>query len=290
KGNYDWDKKKINYWNPIDLYVGGAEHATRHLIYARFWHKFLFDIGAVANEEPFTRLQNVGLILAEDGRKMSKRWNNVINPDQVVEEYGADAMRLYEMFMGPFDQPCAWSTKGVVGVRRFLERIWALNEKISDKAVSDKKLIAQIHQTIKKVSEDIEAMRFNTAISCMMQLSNEMGKTESINKEDFLILLKLLSPFAPHLTEELWNEAGNKESIFEANWPQYDVALAKDEEITLAVQINGKLRDTLNVSADITEAEARSTALASEKIQKWLEGKEPKKVIYVKGKLISIVL
>ncbi len=289
-GNYDWDKKKINYWNPIDLYVGGAEHATRHLIYARFWHKFLFDIGAVANEEPFTRLQNVGLILAEDGRKMSKRWNNVINPDQVVEEYGADAMRLYEMFMGPFDQPCAWSTKGVVGVRRFLERIWALAEKISDKAISDKKLTAQLHQTIKKVSEDIEAMRFNTAISCMMQLSNEMGKAESISKEDFCVLLKLLSPFAPHMTEELWNEVGNKESIFESAWPQYYAALAKDEEITLAVQINGKLRDTLTVSADITEEHARNTALASEKIQKWLEGKEPKKVIYVKGKLISIVL
>ncbi len=290
EGNYDWDKKKINYWNPIDLYVGGAEHATRHLIYARFWHKFLFDIGAVANEEPFTRLQNVGLILAEDGRKMSKRWNNVINPDQVVEEYGADSMRLYEMFMGPFDQSCAWSTKGVVGVRRFLERVWTLNEKISDSAVSDKKLTAQLHQTIKKVSEDIEGLRFNTAISCMMQLSNEMGKAESITKEDFSVLLKLLSPFAPHMMEELWNEAGNKESIFESAWPQYNAELAKDEEITLAVQVNGKLRDTLTVSADISEEEAKAAVLASEKIQKWLEGKEPKKIIYVKGKLISIVL
>lgn len=288
--NYDWDKKKINYWNPIDLYVGGAEHATRHLIYARFWHKFLFDIGAVANEEPFTRLQNVGLILAEDGRKMSKRWNNVINPDQVVEEYGADAMRLYEMFMGPFDQPCAWSTKGVVGVRRFLERVWALNEKVSEGVVSDKKLTAQLHQTIKKVSEDIEAMRFNTAISCMMQFSNEFGKAEAINKEDFGVLLKLLSPFAPHMTEELWNEAGNTESIFESAWPKYDAELAKDEEVTLAVQVNGKLRDTLTVNAEISEEEAKAMALSSEKIQKWLEGKEPKKVIYVKGKLISIVL
>ncbi len=289
-GNYDWDKKKISYWNPIDLYVGGAEHATRHLIYARFWHKFLFDIGAVANEEPFTRLQNVGLILAEDGRKMSKRWNNVINPDEVVAEYGADAMRLYEMFMGPFDQPCAWSTKGVVGVRRFLERVWALNEKVSDAAIRDKKLIAQLHQTIKKVSEDIEEMRFNTAISCMMQLSNEMGKAESISKEDFCVLLKLLSPFAPHMTEEIWNEVGNKESIFESVWPKYDAELAKDEEITLAVQVNGKLRDTLVVSADISEEDAKVAVLASEKIQKWLEGKEPKKVIYIKGKLLSIVL
>ena len=290
QGNYDWNKEKLNYWNPIDLYVGGAEHATRHLIYARFWHKFLFDIGAVANEEPFTRLQNVGLILAEDGRKMSKRWNNVINPNEVVEEYGADAMRLYEMFMGPFDQPCAWSTKGVVGVRRFLERVWNLSEKVADGAQTDKKVTAQVHQTIKKVSEDIEAMRFNTAISTMMELINELSKSETVSKEDYSVLLKLLSPFAPHLTEELWLELGNKESIFESTWPKYDAELAKDEEITLAVQVNGKLRDTLVVSADISEEAAKELVLNSEKIQKWLEGKEPKKVIYVKGKLISIVI
>lgn len=288
-GNYDWDKKKINYWDPIDLYVGGAEHATRHLIYARFWHKFLFDIGAVANEEPFTRLQNVGLILAEDGRKMSKRWNNVINPNEVVEEYGADAVRLYEMFMGPFDQPCAWSTKGVVGVRRFLERVWNLSEKVGD-TQNDKKITAQIHQTIKKVSEDIEAMRFNTAISTMMELINELSRCEKINKEDYLVLLKLLSPFAPHLAEELWSQLGNQGSIFESTWPQYDAELAKDEEITLAVQINGKLRDTLVVSAEISEEEAKKLVLESEKIQKWLNGQTPKKVIYIKGKLISIVI
>lgn len=288
-GNYDWDKKKINYWNPIDLYVGGAEHATRHLIYARFWHKFLFDIGAVANEEPFTRLQNVGLILAEDGRKMSKRWNNVINPNEVVEEYGADAMRLYEMFMGPFDQPCAWSTKGVVGVRRFLERVWNLSEKIGE-AQNNKKITAQIHQTIKKVSDDIEAMRFNTAISTMMELINELSKCEKINKEDYLVLLKLLSPFAPHLAEELWSQLGNQDSIFESTWPKYDAELAKDEELTLAVQVNGKLRDTLVVSADISEEEVTKLVLDSEKIQKWLNGQIPKKIIYIKGKLVSIVI
>ena len=289
-GNYEWNKEKLNYWNPIDLYVGGAEHATRHLIYARFWHKFLFDIGAVANEEPFTRLQNVGLILAEDGRKMSKRWNNVINPNEVVEEYGADAMRLYEMFMGPFDQPCAWSTKGVVGVRRFLERVWALSEKISEAAVSDKKLVAQVHQTIQKVSKDIEGLCFNTAISSMMELTNEFNKFETINKSDYLLLIKLLSPFAPHMCEDLWSQLGNSESIFESGWPQYNAELAKDDEITLAIQINGKLRDTLIVGADITEEQAKAMAIKSEKVQKWLEGKEPKKLIYVKGKLISIVM
>jgi len=289
QGNYGWDNEKMNYWNPVDLYVGGAEHATRHLIYARFWHKFLYDIGVVANNEPFTRLQNVGLILAEDGRKMSKRWNNVINPNDVVEEYGADAMRLYEMFMGPFDQPCAWSTKGVVGVRRFLERVWNLSEKIGE-AQNDKKITAQIHQTIKKVSEDIEAMRFNTAISTMMELLNELHKCEKINKGDYLLLLKLLSPFSPHITEELWSQLGDESSIFESKWPQYDAELAKDDEITLAVQVNGKLRDTLVVPADIEEEAAKALALKSEKVFKWLEGKEPKKVIYVAGKLVSIVV
>jgi leucyl-tRNA synthetase len=288
-GNYFWNKEKINYWNPIDLYVGGAEHATRHLIYARFWHKFLFDIGAVGSSEPFTRLQNVGLILAEDGRKMSKRWNNVINPNEVVEEYGADAMRLYEMFMGPFDQPCAWSTKGVVGVRRFLERVWALSDRVNNETQENDRFVALLHQTIKKVSEDIEAMRFNTAIAKLMTLVNEVGQGE-ISKQTFSILLKLLSPFAPHLAEELWSQLGNPGSIFESAWPQYDSDLAKDEEITLVVQVNGKLRDTLVVSAEIGEADAKDLALKSEKIQKWLEGKEPKKVIYIKGKLVSVVI
>jgi len=283
------NKAKEKYWSPIDLYVGGAEHATRHLIYARFWHKFLFDIGVVANDEPFTRLQNVGLILAQDGRKMSKRWNNVINPDDVVDEYGADAMRLYEMFMGPFDQPCAWNTKGVVGVRRFLDRVWVLNEKISDQSTADKKIITQIHQTIKKVSDDIAGLHFNTAISSMMELVNEMNKVDTISKDDFAVLIKLLSPFAPHISEELWFELGNKNSIFESAWPEFDAELAKDSEVTLAVQINGKLRDTITVDANISDDEAKVTALKSEKIKKWLEGKEPKKVIYVKGKLISVV-
>lgn len=283
-------KEKEKYWSPIDLYVGGAEHATRHLIYARFWHKFLFDIGVVGYDEPFTRLQNVGLILAEDGRKMSKRWNNVINPDEVVAEYGADAMRLYEMFMGPFDQPCAWNTKGVVGVRRFLDRVWALSEKISVDFNIEKNVTTKLHQTIKKVTEDIALLHFNTAISSMMELVNEMNKVDNISKDEFALLVRLLSPFAPHISEELWSDLGNKNSIFESVWPAYDVELAKDTEIVLAVQINGKLRDTLTVSADIGEEEAKATALNSEKVQKWLEGKTPKKVIYVKGKLISIVL
>jgi leucyl-tRNA synthetase len=283
--------QKLLYWNPVDIYVGGAEHATRHLIYARFWHKFLYDIGAVNNDEPFTRLQNVGLILAEDGRKMSKRWGNVINPDDVVREYGADAMRLYEMFMGPFDQPCAWSMQGLVGMRRFLEKVWFLKSKVRKSVKSIKSPIDIIlHQTIKKVTDDIEAMRFNTAIASLMTLVNEMSKSESLQLTTYNLLLQLLSPFAPHITEELWHQLGNKTSITKAEWPKYDPELAKSEEMTIAVQVNGKLRDTIIMLADASEETIKSEALKSEKVQKWLEGKEPKKVIYVKGKLISIVV
>jgi len=301
------DKDIEKYWNPVDLYVGGAEHATRHLIYARFWHKFLFDIGVVSNDEPFTKLQNVGLILAEDGRKMSKRWGNVINPDEIVGKFGADAMRVYEMFMGPFDQPCAWSTNGVIGCRRFLEKVWNLQDTViaSEAKQSPHDGIASsfitltprndktetlLHQTIKKVTEDIGNMRFNTAVAQLMILANELNTLESISNIQYPIFLQLLSPFAPHVCEEIWEKLGNKNSIFTEPWPQYDLNKIKDETITLAVQVNGKLRDTLEVSADISEADAKQLALSSEKVQKWLEGKEPKKVIYVKSKLISIVV
>ncbi|MDO8499810.1 MAG: class I tRNA ligase family protein [bacterium] len=279
--------------------MGGAEHATRHLIYARFWHKFLYDIGMVKNDEPFTRLQNVGLILAEDGRKMSKRWGNVINPDDIVEEFGADAMRLYEMFMGPFDQTCAWSTNGLIGTRRFLERVWTLAEKIKNQKSKIKitnqnaKINTVLHQTIKKVSDDIEAMRYNTAIAHMMTLVNEMIKAAdagSLLVTPYSLFIQLLAPFAPHVAEEIWEALGNKNSIFKSTWPVYDPALAIVSEVTIAIQVNGKLRDAIVMDAEVSEDEAKKFALASEKVQKWLEGKTPKKVIYIKGKLISIVV
>jgi len=242
------DEKKEKYWSPVDFYVGGAEHATRHLIYARFWHKFLFDIGVVNYPEPFTRLQHVGLILAEDGRKMSKRWNNVINPDDIVEKYGADSMRVYEMFMGPFSQPCAWSTNGLVGARRFLDKTWDYlfadymgifiddndrNQWISGKreGSTSHEIEVLLNKTIKKVTEDIESFRFNTAVSQLMILRNsfydieeqpiltkshiELISGKCIKKSDFKKFLILLAPFAPHLAEELWHELGNKESVFE---------------------------------------------------------------------------
>lgn len=283
------DKTKEKYWSPVDFYVGGAEHATRHLIYARFWHKFLFDIGAVNYEEPFTRLQQVGLILASDGRKMSKRWGNVINPDDIVNEYGADAMRVYEMFMGPFSQACAWNTKGLVGVRKFLDRVYGLQEKIENNFNDNKEVISLLHKTIKKVGSDIEEFKLNTAVSAMMILVNKFCEQEKISRAAYENLLKILSPFAPFLCEEIWHELGNKENISKQAWPVFDAALAVDDTIQLSVQINGKLRDTIEVSVDISEEEAKKLAFESEKVQKWVEGKEVLKVIYVKGRLVSVV-
>jgi leucyl-tRNA synthetase len=317
------DKDKEKYWSPVDLYVGGAEHATRHLIYARFWHKFLFDIGAVSCDEPFTRLQHVGLILAEDGRKMSKRWGNVINPDEIVEKYGADAMRVYEMFMGPFAQACAWNTNGLIGARRFLERIYKMKDKIRKRGAGSRELGVGItthfspltthylrHKTIKKVTEDIGEFKFNTAVAALMILVNEMEKEEEISIEQYSTLIKLLAPFAPHLCEEIYAEireqgAGSGEleipthdsrltthitSIFDEAWPDYDPSLVIDDTIELVLQVNGKVRDRVSAAADISEEDAKKLALESEIIKKWLEGKEPKKVVYVKGKLVNIVI
>ncbi len=299
-------KEKEKEWMPVDLYVGGAEHATRHLLYARFWHKFLYDIGAVSTEEPFKKLVHVGLIQAEDGRKMSKRWGNVVNPDDVIGKFGADAMRVYEMFMGPFIQNISWSTKGVTGMRRFLDRVWSVTVKMienleSKKARDIKGKSRLIHKTIKKVKKDIEDFRFNTAISSMMEYFNERDFGPKLNKkgefegdefdkeaiEKFLIIL---SPFAPHIVEELWEKLGNKESIFLESWPEYNPDLIKDEEVELVVQVNGKVRDRIMVSAEIKEEEAKRLALESEKVKTFISGKEIKKIIYIKGKLVSIVV
>ena len=282
------DKDKEKYWSPVDFYVGGAEHATRHLIYARFWHKFLFDEGLVSYEEPFTKLQHVGLIIGEDGRKMSKRWGNVVNPDEVIAQHGADAMRVYEMFMSPFNEACAWNSKSVVGSRKFLERV----EKIEISENQDsKKILSLLHKTIKKVGEDIELFKHNTAVSQMMIMVNAIyDEGASLSHDSYQKFLIILSPFAPHLAEELWERAGNPDSIFKSVWPQYDAQLLIDETITLAVQVNGKLRATLEVAADIAEADAKNLALADENVRKWLAEKEVMKVIYIKGKLISIVV
>jgi len=289
-----WQNSKLfNYWMPVDFYVGGAEHATRHLIYARFWHKFLYDIGVVGNDEPFKKLKHVGLILAEDGRKMSKRWGNVINPDDIVEKYGADSLRIYEMFMGPFGQPVEWNTNGLIGARRFLEKIFALQRKTqtnADKTQTNAELIRLLHQTIKKVTEDIESFDFNTAISQLMILVNAMEKEKKISLIHYFQFLILLSPFAPHITEELWSNLGHKDSIFKEKWPKYDPKFIKEKEIELVIQINGKVRDKIKTPADILEDSAKKIALESEKIEKWIEGKKIKKIIFVKGKLVNVVI
>ena len=293
------DKDKEAYWSPVDFYVGGAEHATRHLIYARFWHKFLFDIGVVGHDEPFKRLQHVGLIQAEDGRKMSKRWHNVINPDDIVEQYGADAMRVYEMFMGPFAQAVAWSTNGLVGARKFLEKVIRVSEKVNtDKSSDEIKNI--LHKTIKKVGEDIESFKFNTAISQMMILVNKMGEEKSINKEDYLLFIRVLAPFAPHLAEEIWSsyaEASDDRSYYEKgdsiineSWPEYNPSLIVDKKYNLVLQVNGKVRATVEVEADISEEEAKRVAQENEVIKKWTDGFVIIKVIFVKGRLVNIVV
>jgi len=280
-------KEKIQKWLPVDLYVGGAEHAVLHLLYARFFTKALHNLGYVDFDEPFLKLRNQGMILAEDGHKMSKSLGNVVNPDDAVAEFGADSLRMFEMFMGPLEDAKPWNTQGMVGIKRFLERVWRLQEKTVDSR--NRNIESAVHKTIKKVSADIEAMKFNTAISAMMILVNEAEKN-GMPVADYKLFVKILSPFAPHITEEIWKNLGHAESIFSSDWPGYDSELIQDEEISLVIQINGKVRDMIVASANISEEEAKEKALASEKVKNHLEGKEIRKIIFVKNKLINIVV
>ncbi len=290
------DPKKEKYWAPVDLYVGGTEHATRHLIYARFWHKFLYDIGVVSTSEPFTELKNQGLIMGEDGRKMSKRFGNVVNPDDVMATYGADTFRVYEMFMGPFEQSIAWSTQNMIGSRRFLERVWKLGCRFTDTKheTVDRGLEAGtfeivLNKTIKKVGEDIQGFSFNTAISSLMILLNAMEKTV-VTEEQMGVLLQLLAPFAPHMAEELWSAMGNKNSIHIATWPVFDPEKLVEEMVTIAVQINGKVRGQIIVSKDSTEEVVKNQAQGIPEVKKWIDRQQIKKVIYVQGRVVNIVM
>ena len=280
----------LKQWLPVDLYVGGAEHSVLHLLYARFFTKVLHNLGYVNFDEPFLKLRHQGIILAEDSRKMSKSFGNVINPDKVVDEYGADALRMFEMFMGPLDAMKPWNTKGIIGIVRFLEKVWNLQSKISDQNIADNNVQILLNKTIKKVTEDIENFRFNTAISQMMILVNAMEKEKVLMASEYKLFLTVLSPFAPHITEELWSQLGNKESIFKEKWPEADEKYLKEEEIEMVVQVNGKLRDKIFVAPDVTEDEAKETALEREKIKSFIEGKEIKKIIFVAGRLINIVI
>lgn len=285
------DPKKIKYWLPVDWYNGGMEHTTLHLLYSRFIYKFLYDIGVVPTLEPYQKRTSHGIVLAEDGRKMSKSFGNVINPDDIVRKYGADTLRVYEMFMGPFDQTIAWSSQGVKGVYRFLNRVWKLVLDCKKNKKSSQEAIKEIHKLNKKIDEDLETMKFNTAISAFMEFLNFAFKRKSeIGREVIERFLILMAPFAPHLTEELWSRLGKKTSIHKQKWPKYEPKLIEEKTFTLIIQVNGKVRDKVAVETELLEEKAKEIALSREKVRKWIEGKGIKKIIFVPKKLINIVV
>ena len=294
--NTEEAKQLLKEWLPVDLYIGGAEHAVLHLLYARFWHKVLFDLGIVETKEPFQRLFNQGMILGENNEKMSKSKGNVVNPDDVVESHGADTLRLYEMFMGPLDAAIAWSTEGLDGSRRFLDRVWRLfvtpENTLAEKVVTenDGKLDKVYNETVKKVTEDYEKLGFNTAIAQMMIFINESYKATSIPREYVEGFVKLLNPIAPHMTEEIWSVLGHEETITYEAWPTYDEAKLVSDTITIIAQVNGKLRARIEVSASITKEEMQDVAMNHENVQNFIAGKEIVKIIAVPGKLVNIVV
>ncbi len=293
-----WSPEKENYWMPVDLYIGGAEHAVLHLLYSRFWHKVLYDLGYVSTKEPFKKLINQGMILGEDGQKMSKSRGNVVNPDDVLESHGADSMRLYEMFMGPLEAMKPWSMQGVQGVHRFLQKAWRLivDEETGQlvgsvqEAQADEETLRFLHQTIKKVGDDVETFGFNTAISAMMILVNHLGKLDVRPRSVLESLVLILSPFAPHVAEELWHRLGHTETLAYEPWPQYDPQRTKAKEVELAVQVNGKIKDRIVVDAEADEEAIKETALASESVVAAINGKTPRKVIVIKSRLVNIVV
>ncbi|MBH9968269.1 leucine--tRNA ligase [Rossellomorea oryzaecorticis] len=289
------DAKKMDDWLPVDMYIGGAEHAVLHLLYARFWHKFLYDIGVVPTKEPFQKLFNQGMILGENNEKMSKSKGNVVNPDEIVESHGADTLRLYEMFMGPLEASVAWSTNGLDGARRFLDRVWrllieedgTLSRKVSDTA--NPALDKIYNQTVKKVTEDYEGLRFNTGISQLMVFINEAYKAETLPKAYVEGFVKLLAPIAPHMTEELWAKLGHEDSITYVEWPSFDESKLVDNEVEIVLQVNGKVKAKVMIPRDMNKDELEKTAMENEDIKNQIEGKTVRKVIAVPGKLVNIV-
>jgi leucyl-tRNA synthetase len=283
-------KEALEYWSPVDWYNGGMEHTTLHLLYSRFWHKFLYDIGVVPTKEPYMKRTSHGMILGENNEKMSKSRGNVVNPDEVVEEFGADAFRTYEMFIGAFDQSTPWSQQGLKGCYKFLERVWNLQSIVNDEEGYSADLEKNMNKTIKKVGEDFERMKFNTAIATMMSLVNDFSKKGSVTKGEYKTLITLLNPVAPHMTEELWLTYGNGELLSLQPWPKYDEGKTVDDEIEIVVQINGKIKDKLMIPAGLDKDGTQEAAMNTEKIKGLIEGKNVVKVIAVPGKLVNIVV
>jgi leucyl-tRNA synthetase len=301
-------KDKADFWMPVDNYIGGAEHAVVHLLYARFWTKFLADIGLVDINEPFKALRNHGMIGGPDGRKMGKRYGNVVRPDELINQgYGADALRLYELFIGPYDQGVDWNPRGIAGTYRFLDRIWTMAFEFLDAEPKSEghntglevQIKRIVHKTTKRVSQDLEELGFNTAIAALMECVNQLYKLKTPRnfalahdawRDALITLVQLLAPFAPHITEELWEELGQTGSVHISKWPAWDESLIAEETLTLAVQINGKVRAEIEVPADIGEAEAIQLAKADTKVMELLSGKEIKKAIYIQGRLVSLVI
>ncbi|MBO5397449.1 MAG: leucine--tRNA ligase [Clostridia bacterium] len=283
-------KEAMEYWGPVDWYNGGMEHTTLHLLYSRFWHKFLYDIGVVPTKEPYQKRTSHGMILGSNGEKMSKSKGNVVNPDDIVKEFGADTFRVYEMFMGPFDQTAPWSMESIRGCGKFLDRVWNMQDILVDGEEYSAKHEKMMHKAIKKVSSDIEDMKFNTAVATFMTMTNEFYKDKEINKAEYKTFLQLLNPFAPHMTEELYQILGEAKTINETPWPKYDEAKTIDDEIEIPVQINGKVKDVVLVSKDASEDEVKEKAHNSELVQKAIADKTVVKEIYVKGKIYNIVV
>jgi len=293
-----WSKKKEKYWMPVDLYIGGQEHAVLHLLYARFWHHVLHDLGLVSTKEPFKKLYNQGMILGNDGAKMSKSRGNVVNPDDIIDEYGSDSMRLYEMFMGPLNKSKPWNTKGLQGCYRFINKLWSiivneegkLSSNIIDKNTDNKETIHLHHTTIKKVGNDVENLHFNTAVSQLMIYSNHLQTVDKIPREFVSDLVKIIAPFVPHLAEELWSLLGNKNSLAYENWPDYDEKLTQTDEVTVVVQVNGKLRANITLAKDSDETTAVDAALALEKVANYTSKGSIVKTVYIANRLLNFVV
>ena len=276
----------LKYWLPVDWYNGGMEHTTLHLLYSRFWHKFLYDQGVVPTPEPYQKRTSHGMILGSNGEKMSKSRGNVVNPDDIVQDYGADTLRTYEMFIGAFDLSASWSEEGVKGCRRFLERVWKLQDILTSEEGYSADLETKMHQTIKKVSSDFENLKYNTAIAAMMSLINEFYKKNSITRGEYKTLLTLLNPVAPHITEELWQTAGFEGRLYQAAWPEYEEDKTVESVVEIGVQVNGKMRVTINVSKDETKENVIN--MAKEALGDKLTGNIVKE-IYVPGRIVNIV-